>query len=1302
MDGQGEQICATCGEENPVDARLCGMCGAPLREDEAAGEVHREVTIVTSDLKGSTALGERLDPEALREVLNRYFTVMRAVFESHGGTIEKIIGDAIVAVFGLPFRHDDDPLRAVEAAAESQRALVTLNDELEQGWGVRLVNRTGVATGVVTFGKAEGDQHVLLGEPVDVSTVMEQNAPALEVLLAETTLDQVRELVEFDTVGGVSPKGSEEIFQAFRLVSVRERSTEAEVVLPEAAPGMRICPSCGEQNPERMRLCTVCGASLTATVARESRRTVTIVFAMPKVHSVGTEEPGSDVLRDVMTRYFEAMRSALERHGGTVEKFIGDAVMAVFGLPVRHEDDAVRAIRAAADMQAALELLNPSFRTDHDLELSNHIGVNSGEVIAGDASTAQRLVTGDAVNTAARLEQAAGGGEIVLGDLTYRLARDQIEVEIMQPLTLKGKAEPVPAYRLVNVRTQAASERAHGTPFVGRETEMGTLARGLADAIDNRHARLVAVVGDAGVGKSRLIREFATQAEGQARLIRGRCLPYGDGITFWPLAEAVREAAGITNEDSPRVATRRIDRLLERAGAPDRAAVVERVAAAINLSPAQFPVAELMWGGRRLLETLAAERTLVLLVDDLHWAEATFLEFLDHLLGTVENASLLILGSSRHEISERHAEWTASHLPMLITLEPLSDADAGRIVEELLGSLEPAVRARIASVAEGNPLYVEQIVSMLLETGAIERGPEGWVAKRGSDQLQIPPSVQALVAARLDALQAEERAVVDPASVIGLTFAFEAISELVDETVRPSLGQDLETLVVKQFVRQLPDDEVLYRFGHQIIRDTAYGSLLKRVRATLHERFVTWADRVNKERGRELEFEEILGYHLEQAYRYRTSLGVVDESARDIARRAAEKLSSAGRRAFGRGDSAAASSLLRRAADVLPPASEERLELLPELAEALIEQGRFDDARGALDEVLTPAGSAGNARVAARASLVGYVHRLGSSGSVGDTDAALAEIKRLIEALEGQGDHPGLARGWHLFSVIDAMVGRFDRASETGREVVVEAMKVGDSRLMARGVIDDAYAILHGTIPVSDAATRCEQYLELISGNRTAEAIVLGVLAVLTAMSGNFEEARELYRRGHNLVEELGPSGLAASSALEASRVEMLAASPESAELVLRRDYDILASMGETYFRSTIAALLGNALWALERRDEAVSFAEIARDLADEDDALSQVGWRTVKAKDLAVGGHVAEGLELAQRAVEIASRTDDIELRADALVELAETLRLAGRVDEQEPHLGEALALYRRKGDLVMTRVTEARLAAVAAREPV
>ena len=1270
------------------------MCGAPLREDEAAGEVHREVTIVTSDLKGSTALGERLDPEALREVLNRYFTVMRAVFESHGGTIEKIIGDAIVAVFGLPFRHDDDPLRAVEAAAESQRALTTLNDELEQGWDVRLVVRTGVATGNVTFGKAEGGQHVLLGEAVDVATVMEQNAPALEVLLAESTLDRVREHVEFDTVGLVSAKGSDVEYQGFRLVSVRERAAEEDVVIPEADPGMRICPSCGEQNPERMRLCTLCGASLTTSVARESRRTVTIVFAMPKVHAVSGEAPGPEVLRDVMTRYFEGMRNALERHGATVEKFIGDAVMAVFGLPVRHEDDALRAVRAAADMQAALELLNPSFRADHDLELSNHIGVNSGEVIAGDASTAQRLVTGDAVNTAARLEQAAGSGEIVLGDLTYRLARDRIDVEFMAPLTLKGKAEPVPAYRLVRVNAGAEAAKASGTPFVGREEEMARLSGGLADAILSRRARLVAVVGDAGVGKSRLIREFATAAEDKARLVRGRCLPYGDGITFWPLAEVVRDAAGISNEDSPKVATRRIDRLLERAAVQDRESIVERVAAAINLSPAQFPVSELMWGGRRFLETLAAERPLVMLVDDIHWAEPTFLEFLDHLLETVQNASLLILGSARHEIAERHAEWSTGHESMLVMLKPLNEADAGRIVEELLGSLESSVRMRIATAAEGNPLYVEQIVSMLVETGAIERGAAGWVARQGSDQLQIPPTVQALVAARLDALQAEERAVVDPASVIGLTFAFDAISELVDEPVRPALDRDLEVLTAKQLVRRLPDEDVLYRFGHQIIRDTAYGSLLKRVRAAIHERFVAWAERVNRERGRELEFEEILGYHLEQAYHYRTELGVIDEGARVVALRAAEKLSSAGRRAFGRGDAGAAAGLLWRAADVLPRESGFHVELLTEASEASIEQGQFDRARQGLADARIGAQAIGDERLEARSQLGGYYLAGRSEGSMGDVETVLADIRGLVTSLERAGDSAGLARAWHLVSVIEGTAGRYDRAAESGQLAVKHASNVDDARYIARGVLDDVYSALHGTTPVAEAVQRCEAYLPLIHGNRTAESTVLAVLGQLMAMSGRIDEARGLTARCREMVADLGPSSLAASLSDHTSRVEILGGDLAAAERELRADYDVLEAMGEAYSRSTIAALLARVLWDQDRFGEAAQFAGISSELADADDVYSQVLYRMVEAKALARDGLPDRAVEAAQQALEMLAGSVDIELKADCLMDLAEVIRLAGRENERGPHIREALGLYEQKGDVFLAAEAARRLA--------
>jgi class 3 adenylate cyclase len=429
------------------------MCGASLRADEAAGEVRREVTIVTSDLKGSTALGEQLDPEALREVLNRYFAVMRAVFESHGGTIEKIIGDAIVAVFGLPFRHDDDPLRGLEAAAESQRATATLNDELEQGWGVRLTVRTGVATGEVTFGKAEGGQHVLLGGPVEVGTTMEQNAPSHEVLVHESTVGLVEGQVELEDFGLVSPKGSDETFHAYRLVAVRERATADEAVVPEALPGMRICPGCGEQNPERMRFCTICGASLTESIVRESRRTVTIVFAMPKVHSLSGETVGPEALRDVMSRYFDGMRNALERHGGTVEKFIGDAVMAVFGGVLALPNPCESAFAAATEMRRALSALNEKWRREGKPELQNGIGLHFGDVLQGTIGSADRkefTVIGDAVNIAARLESISKdvGQNVVLSGAVADMLTESSRARLqpLGPMKLKGKDQAVETF----------------------------------------------------------------------------------------------------------------------------------------------------------------------------------------------------------------------------------------------------------------------------------------------------------------------------------------------------------------------------------------------------------------------------------------------------------------------------------------------------------------------------------------------------------------------------------------------------------------------------------------------------------------------------------------------------------------------------------------------------------------------------------------------------------------------------------------------------------------------------------------
>ncbi len=472
--------CPSCGTEVGADQRFCGDCGSALSKG-AATTFARTVTIVTSDLQGSTALGERLDPESLREVMTTYIDEMRLVFERHGGTIEKIIGDAIVAVFGLPKSAEDDALRAVEAAAESLRAMASLNDHLEERWGVRLIVRTGVASGDVVVGEASAGQHVLTGPTVAIATAMEQNAPAQEVLLAESTFEAARDAIEVEPMAAVTPKGTTLSIPSYRLVSVVERTA------PEGEPadlGGRICRTCGTDNADEGQFCTTCGSHLSARQQhRETRKTVTVIFADPKPSSVDGGPLDPERLRDVMSRYFDGMQRALEGHGATVEKFIGDAVMAVFGLPIRHEDDALRAVRAAREMQEALASLNAAFEAEHGITLANHIGVNTGEVVAGDASLGQRLVTGDTVNVAARLEQAAGSREILLGPLTHP-ARPRCRAggtrgaADAQGQIRAGSGLPIAGGERSLRRGPAAKRYAHGGPGAGDGRSAGDVESG--------------------------------------------------------------------------------------------------------------------------------------------------------------------------------------------------------------------------------------------------------------------------------------------------------------------------------------------------------------------------------------------------------------------------------------------------------------------------------------------------------------------------------------------------------------------------------------------------------------------------------------------------------------------------------------------------------------------------------------------------------------------------------------------------------------------------------------------------------
>jgi class 3 adenylate cyclase/tetratricopeptide (TPR) repeat protein len=1187
---------------------------------------------------------------------------MRLVFESHGGTIEKIIGDAIIAVFGLPEARGDDPRRAVAATAESLRVLAMLNDQLEQAWGVRLITRTGVATGEVVVGEATAGQHVLTGSALSMAGAMEQNAPALEALLAGSTYELVRDLVEVEPIGPVVPKGSIEGIEAYRLISA-----EALASRPEAT-----------------------ATSLTAA-ARESRKTVTIFFADPKPASLDGSVPSPEALRDVMSRYFEESRRILASHGGTVEKFIGDAVMAVFGLPVRHEDDALRAVRAASEVQLALPKLDAALRREWGVSINNHVGVNTGEVIAGGTSDGQRLVTGDAVNVAARLEQNAGAGEVLIGDLTHRLVRDAVDVEPVEPLTLKGKAEPVPAFRLLGIKSDTGIGRRRDTPMVGREVELEHLDEAFRDAVGARACRVVTLVGDAGVGKTRLTLEALERARAAARVLKGRCLPYGDGITFWPIAEVVREAAGIKEDDSRRQARSKIARLV---GSQNQT-VTDRIATIVGLSTATFPIGELFWGIRRFFEILATEQPLFILFDDIHWAEQTFLDLIGDLAGGVQGAAVTLLCTARHELLERVDDWGTGANQARIVLEPLSDADSERVVDNLLGQVGLAddVRGAIVRAAEGNPLFVEQLLSMLIDNGRLTLVDGRWQPVGDVADVAIPPTIHALLAARLDSLPSEERRVIEPASVIGLGFVVPALEAIVEPDDRPEVRTRLDTLSGRQLLRPGAagnDDGDAFRFQHLLIRDAAYAGLLKRARAVLHERFVGWADVVNAERGRGMEFEEILGYHLEQAHRYLGELGTLDPHAIELGIDASARLSSAGRRAFERGDLHAAGSLLRRAAAVLPSDHAARPRLLLESGEASMEMGQFATA----GEIFQTAGDAAAAVNDRGVELMASLERLRLAYLGGSTgpDEVLQQVARVSDELAAIGHEEGLARAYRLVATVQITALRW-AAFESAILALIEHATRSGNRVMARRSLPNlAFVGVYGPTPVPDSIARSEEVLAQVAGDRRAEATTIRLLARLRAMAGDFDRAREEYRQARRTLDELGWKFDAAMTSIESGPIELLAGDPAAAEAELRRDYDALDAMGERNYISTIAAYLAEAVLRQGRDDEAETLATFSASIAAPDDLGTQVLWRNAKATISARRGEVEDAERLAREAVSLAETSDDITTLGDALANLAAVLGLAGRHAEAEETLAQAIALYERKGNVSAARLARER----------
>jgi class 3 adenylate cyclase/tetratricopeptide (TPR) repeat protein len=986
-------------------------------------------------------------------------------------------------------------------------------------------------------------------------------------------------------------------------------------------------------------------------MAGEARKTVTIVFTDVTGSTSLGEQLDPEALRGVMARYFETAQTVLERHGGTVEKFIGDAVMAVFGIPTLHEDDAVRAVRAAAELRDELETLNVELEQERGVRIALRTGVNTGEVVVGDPSAQHFYATGDAVNVAARLEQAAGPGEILIGNATRQLVRDAVQLEQVDDLDLKGKTDRVPAWRLAGVDPDAAGfARRLESPLVGRREELERLVDVYEQARDSRKARLCTILAAPGVGKSRLAAELATQISGEATVLLGRCLSYGEGITYWPLVEILQQVEA---------------RFLLGNMIPERPR--ELIEALTRSGQAGGSIEEAFWAVRKLFEALARERPLVIVLDDVHWAEATFLDLVEHVLEFAEDTPLLFVALARPEFLDERPLW-ASHRDdlTLIRLEPLSDEQTEVLIDALAADtpLPEEIRRRIGAASGGNPLFLEQMLAMLSGNG------------HGDGDVAVPPTIQALLAARIDELAPDERAVAEPAAVVGQEFWREAVVELCPPDT--AVSASLQRLVRKELIGRARSSlaEEAFRFRHILIRDAAYAGIAKRRRAELHHRFADWLERTLPE------YEEIVGYHLEQAFTYYGELGTVGEAEAALASRAAERLEAAGHRAYARGDVRAAANLLGRAVDLAGAAGWPPIDAVVELGSALAETGELERAELVLHEAVDRAREAGDRRGELLAKIEHEIARNMHRPNA-EAETRLDSVEQTVAAAEELGDDLVLAKAWKLLGERRNAELQCEEWAAALERALFHAERAGYEREADEDLIFLSSALYFGPTPADEAISRCEEMVERAS--RRARAGILTSLAGLRSMRGEFDTARALYAEAEEILEDLGFRVRMAGRAMIYGDIERLAGNLPAGEAKMRWACQVLEQMGETGRLSTLAGILADVVYRQGRYDEADSLAELSKRVTAPDDLASQMLWRSVRAKIAARRGDFDVALTLAQEAAALADPTDAFHLHGDVRMDLAEVLGLAGRPEEAAVALKWAIALYEAKGITVL-----------------
>ena len=906
---------------------------------------------------------------------------------------------------------------------------------------------------------------------------------------------------------------------------------------------MAACVSCGASLADSSRFCGECGAPVGTSLRppQEVRKTVTILFCDVVDSTALGERRDPETVRQAMLRYFDEMKSIVEGFGGVVEPFRGDEVMAVFGVPTVHEDDALRAVRTAVAMQRRLEQLNVELGASWGVTLQCRIGINTGEVVAGDPATGATFVTGDAVNLAKRLEQAAGPGEILIGTATYPLVRDAVKVGPREHFSVKGKQEKVSPFRLQDVDATAAGvARRLDAPLVSREVELALLHEAAEACEAQSSCSLLTVMGAAGIGKSRLVAELLERLEGRFRPLRGRCLPYGEAITFWPVRDIVREAGGEQG----------LTKLL--AGVEDGARIAELIRTAVGQVDGAAAAEETFWAIRRFIEELARDQPLLVCLDDVHWASPTLLDLIEYLAGWLR-APVLLLVLARPDLFELRPSWAALRPnARVLRLEALDDTESDRLLEHLAEGVElpAASRQRILSAAGGNPLFVEQMVAMAAEAGA------------DGDVLRTPPTIQALLAERLDRLTTPERNLLERASVIGKELPYRALiglTALQDQDAAPGHIFSLVRKDLLQPIRPRRGGDML-AFRHDLIRVAAYDAVTKEVRAHLHEQFADWLeDAAGEQIG---EFEEIVGYHLEQATRFRVELGRVDRATEELGLRAGMRLAAAGRRAFARGDVSAASKLLERAVSLLDAHPEKQAEVMLELGAVARERGDAVRADEVLVEAAKLAEGADDERLRLRVQIERAALRLHVDPAI-EARHVLDVVERATPVFEASGDQVGLLRAWVLVADVHWYRSRYETLEEILERAQGYAKQVGDRRTRSWILGTMCRVALAGPLRADEGIRRCLAI-------RRAESRRAHPAARHRLDGGGARgHARTLCSRARALptkprgLRRLGLNVQLAAFRMYAGWVELLAGDAAAAERSAAAGYQALERMGE-------------------------------------------------------------------------------------------------------------------------------------------